>query len=102
MALCLTMNGFQTTAIALTFALTGCAAVTPDPMVVDAVAPAVSADVADVQREPAESPIPTASLLPLLQAEFALRLRDFDQGLALLTEQAMTLPIQRWRAAHCG
>ena len=54
MALCLTMNGFQTTAIALTFALTGCAAVTPDPMVVDAVAPAVSADVADVQREPAE------------------------------------------------
>ena len=91
MALCLTMNGFQTTAIALTFALTGCAAVTPDPMVVDAVAPAVSTDVADVQREPAESPIPTASLLPLLQAEFALRLRDFDQGLALLTEQAMTL-----------
>ena len=60
-------------------------------MVVDAVAPAVSADVADVTARARRSPIPTASLLPLLQAEFALRLRDFDQGLALLTEQAMTL-----------
>ena len=91
MALCLTMNGFRTTAIALTFALTGCAGVTSDPMVVDVIAPAVSPDVTEVQGEPAETPIPTASLLPLLQAEFALRLRDFDQGLALLTEQAMTL-----------
>ena len=85
------MNGFRTSAIALTFALTGCAGVTPDPMVVDVIAPVVSPDVTEVQGEPAETPIPTASLLPLLQAEFALRLRDFDQGLALLTEQAMTL-----------
>ena len=85
------MNGFRNTAIALTFALTGCAAVTPDPLVADVIAPAVSPDVTEVQDEPAETPIPTESLLPLLQAEFALRLRDFDQGLALLTEQAMAL-----------
>ena len=91
MARCLTMNGFRNTAIALTFALTGCAAVTPDPLVADVIAAAMSPDVTEAQVEPAETPIPTESLLPLLQAEFALRLRDFDQGLALLTEQAMVL-----------
>lgn len=85
------MNGFRNTAIALTFALTGCAAVTPDPLVADVIAAAMSPDVTEAQVEPAETPIPTESLLPLLQAEFALRLRDFDQGLALLTEQAMVL-----------
>ena len=39
----------------------------------------------------AETPIPSDSLLLLLHAEFALRQRDFDQGLALLSEQAAVL-----------
>ena len=38
-----------------------------------------------------DTPIPNESLLPLLQAEFALRQRDFDRGLALLAEQAVLL-----------
>ncbi len=41
--------------------------------------------------EPPETPIPAASVLPLLKAEFALRARDFDLGSSLLTEQAMVL-----------
>ena len=38
-----------------------------------------------------ETPIPDHSLLPLLQAEFALRARDYPQGLDLLSQQAMVL-----------
>ena len=41
--------------------------------------------------EALETPIPEASVLPLLKAEFALRARDFELGSSLLTEQAMAL-----------
>ena len=41
--------------------------------------------------EPPETPIPEDNLLPLLQAEFALRARDYSQAVALLTEQAALL-----------
>ena len=41
--------------------------------------------------EPPETPIPEDNLLPLLQAEFALRARDYSQAVALLTEQAAIL-----------
>jgi len=41
--------------------------------------------------EPPETPIPEDKLLPLLQAEFALRARDYNQAVALLTEQAAIL-----------
>ena len=41
--------------------------------------------------EPPETPIPEDNLLPLLQAEFALRARDYNQAVALLTEQAALL-----------
>ena len=41
--------------------------------------------------EELETPIPEASVLPLLTAEFALRARDFELGSSLLTEQAMAL-----------
>ena len=41
--------------------------------------------------EPPETPIPEDNLLPLLQAEFALRARDYNQAVALLTEQAAIL-----------
>lgn len=44
-----------------------------------------------VAEEPPETPIPEANLLPLLQAEFALRARDYNQAVALLTEQAALL-----------
>ena len=38
-----------------------------------------------------ETPIPEASVRPLLEAEFALRARDFEHGLALLSDQAVIL-----------
>ena len=41
--------------------------------------------------EPPETPIPEDNLLPLLQAEFALKARDYGQAVALLTEQAAIL-----------
>jgi len=41
--------------------------------------------------EPPETPIPEDNLLPLLQAEFALRARDYNQAVGLLTEQAAIL-----------
>ena len=44
-----------------------------------------------VMAQPNETPIPSQSLMPLLQAEFALRARDYDQGLILLAEQAQAL-----------
>lgn len=44
-----------------------------------------------VAEEPPETPIPEDNLLPLLQAEFALRSRDYNQAVALLTEQAALL-----------
>ena len=40
---------------------------------------------------PAETPIPAASLYPLLQAEFLLRQRRLDEALEILTRQAMQL-----------
>ena len=49
------------------------------------------AGIAEAAEARPETPIPDDSLLPLLQAEFALRQRDFDQGLALLSEQAVIL-----------
>ena len=49
------------------------------------------AEIAEAPEARPETPIPDDSLLPLLQAEFALRQRDFDQGLALLSEQAVLL-----------
>jgi len=44
-----------------------------------------------VAEEPPETPIPEDNLLPLLQAEFALRARDYNQAVALLSEQAALL-----------
>ena len=44
-----------------------------------------------IADEPPETPIPEDNLLPLLQAEFALRARDYNQAVALLTEQAALL-----------
>ena len=56
---------------------------------------AVASEVDSAQSPPEtevpEAPIPAASLLPLLQAEFLLRERRFDEALALLTEQALLL-----------
>ena len=74
--------------------LAGCA--TPLPDTTDSLQPAsddqssVSAQMV-AEAQPDETPIPPQSLLPLLQAEFALRERDYEQGLALLAEQAQKL-----------
>ena len=70
-------------------ALSGCSTLPeaePDPALAAPVAKQLAA--AD---EPPETPIPEDNLLPLLQAEFALRARDYNQAVALLTEQAAIL-----------
>jgi len=57
------------------------------------VATEVTQEANDLEKapEPPETPIPAASVLPLLKAEFAPRARDFNLGSSLLTEQAMVL-----------
>lgn len=70
-------------------ALSGCSTLPeaePDPALA---APAAKQSTA--ADEPPETPIPEDNLLPLLQAEFALRARDYNQAVALLTEQAAIL-----------
>ena len=78
--------------------LVGCASPanngTPAPSrAEESVATEVTQEATDLEKapEPPETPIPAASVLPLLTAEFALRARDFDLGSSLLTEQAMVL-----------
>ena len=75
-------------------ALTGCATPLPDtpdsPQTASNDQSGVSAQII-VESKPDETPIPSQSLMPLLQAEFALRARDYDQGLTLLAEQAQAL-----------
>ena len=76
--------------IALALFLTGCATSTPE-MSIEASVAVADAEIAEAPATRPETPIPDGSLLPLLQAEFALRQRDFNQGLALLAEQAVLL-----------
>ena len=84
------MIAARSASILLALFLTGCATSTPE-MSIEA---SVTVDDAEITEAPAarpETPIPDDSLLPLLQAEFALRQRDFNQGLALLAKQAVLL-----------
>lgn len=84
------MIAARSASIALALFLTGCATSTPE-MSIEA---SVAVDDSEIAKAPAtrpETPIPDDSLLPLLQAEFALRQRNFNQGLALLAERAVLL-----------
>jgi len=72
-------------------ALPNCANVSPQTSEGPPSVPAPAHAPAWVASEPVEVPIPEASLLPLLQAEFALRLKDYDGGLALMADQAIIL-----------
>ena len=84
------MIAARSASIALALFLTGCATSTPE-MSIEA---SVVGDDSEIVEAPAtrpETPIPDDSLLPLLQAEFALRQRNFNQGLALLAERAVLL-----------
>jgi tetratricopeptide (TPR) repeat protein len=70
-------------------ALSGCSTLPEaEPATALAAPPAKQSVAVD---EPPETPIPEDNLLPLLQAEFALRARDYSQAVALLTEQAALL-----------
>ena len=84
------MIAARSASIALALFLTGCATSTPE-MSVEASVAVDDAEIAEAPATRPETPIPDDSLLPLLQAEFALRQRDFNQGLALLAEQAALL-----------
>ena len=84
------MIAARSASIALALFLTGCATSTPEM----SIEVSVAVDDAEIAEAPAtrpETPIPDDSLLPLLQAEFALRQRNFNQGLALLAERAVLL-----------
>jgi len=80
----------RSASIALALLLIGCATSAPD-LSVEKPAAVGDAEIAEAPAPPPETPIPDYSLLPLLQAEFALRQRDFNRGLALLAEQAVLL-----------
>ena len=82
------MLSYRTLTALLVMALSGCAAL---PEADPDVASAASIQKPVVTDEPRETPIPEESLLPLLQAEFALRDRDYNQAVAILTEQATLL-----------
>ena len=84
------MIAARSASIALALFLTGCATSTPE-MSIEASVAVDDAEIAEAPATRPETPIPDDSLLPLLQAEFALRQRDFNQGLALLAEQAVLL-----------
>ena len=84
------MIAARSASIALALFLTGCATSTPE-MSIEASVAVDDAEIAEALATRPETPIPDDSLLPLLQAEFALRQRDFNQGLALLAEQAVLL-----------
>ena len=82
------MNTFRTTTLALVFFLAGCATAPPAQETAGVtIGPANVTAPADIP----ETPIPNESLLPLLTAEFALRQRDFELGLVLLSAQAVAL-----------
>ena len=80
----------RSASIALALLLVGCATSPPD-LSVEKPAAVGDAEIVEAPATPPETPIPDDSLLPLLQAEFALRQRNFNQGLALLAEQAVLL-----------
>ena len=84
------MIAARSASILLALFLTGCATSTPE-MSIEASVAVDDAEIAETPATRSETSIPDDSLLPLLQAEFALRQRDFDQGLALLAEQAVLL-----------
>ena len=84
------MIAARSASIALALFLTGCATSAPE-MSIEASVAVDDAEIAEAPATRPETPIPDDSLLPLLQAEFALRQRDFNQGLALLAKQAVLL-----------
>ena len=68
------MIASRSASIALALFLTGCVTSTPE-MSVEAPVAVDDAEIAEATTTQAETPIPDDSLLPLLQAEFALRQR---------------------------
>ena len=84
------MIAARSASIALALFLTGCATSTPE-MSIEASVAGDDSEIAEAPATRPETPIPDDSLLPLLQAEFALRQRNFNQGLALLAERAVLL-----------
>ena len=70
--------------------LGGCATVPPDSSAVSKSSPAPTEDEITAVA-PEENPSHQKSLMPLLEAEFALRYRNYERGLNILADQSAAL-----------
>ena len=71
--------------------LGGCATVPPDSSAVEAKISSAPTEDEITAVAPREKPIPPESLMPLLEAEFALRYRNYERGLNILADQSAAL-----------
>lgn len=79
------------TFVFIILAVAGCATPSQQANTVGDTADPVQIKTPKTQIDRPETPIPDESLLPLLEAEFALRARNFDRGMVLLADQAVVL-----------
>ena len=71
--------------------LGGCATVPPDSSAVSVKSSPAPTEDEIAAVAPRETPIPPENLMPLLEAEFALRYRNYERGLDILTDQSNAL-----------
>ena len=71
--------------------LGGCATVPPDSSAVEVKSSPAPTEEEITAVAPREKPIPPESLMPLLEAEFALRYRNYERGLNILADQSAAL-----------
>ena len=71
--------------------LGGCATAPPDSSAVAVKSSPSPAEGEIAAVAPRETPIPPENLMPLLEAEFALRYRNYERGLNILTDQSAAL-----------
>ncbi|NDH39264.1 MAG: hypothetical protein EBY45_02385, partial [Gammaproteobacteria bacterium] len=79
------------TFVLIILAVAGCATPSQQANTVGDTSDPVQIKTPKTQIDRPETPIPDESLLPLLEAEFALRTRNFDRGMVLLADQAVVL-----------
>ena len=85
------MNASKPFAAFFVIILGGCATVPPDSSAVAVESSPAPTEDEIVAVAPRETPIPPENLMPLLEAEFALRYRNYERGLNILTDQSAAL-----------